>query len=87
MHATCYIGGKSILQSRTSISDFVACSIQQCSTRSPQPLVEEFTENIDEVKITGMVLFKHQCACSYTTYVVLIALTISIGTGASFTYK
>ena len=48
-------------------------------------LVEEFTENIDEVKIAGVALFEygHECACFYTFFVVLsvIALTISIEIG------
>ena len=54
-------------------------------------LAEECTENIDEVKIAGMVLFENgnECVCSYTICVVLavIALTISIGIGAYFGYK
>ena len=54
-------------------------------------LVEECTENIDEVKIVGMALFEHgnECICSYTICVVLavITLTISIEIGAYFTYK
>ena len=52
---------------------------------------EEFTENIDEVKIAEMALFEHgnECVSSYTICVILavIALTISIGIGACFTYK
>ena len=54
-------------------------------------LVEEFTENIDEVKIAGVALFEygHECACFYTFFVVLsvIALTISIEIGVYFAYK
>ena len=54
-------------------------------------LVEECTENIDEVKIIEMALFEHrnECVCSYTICVILavIALTISIGTGAYLGYK
>ena len=52
-------------------------------------LVEECTENIDKVKIAGMVLFEHGNQCSYTICVVLavIAWTISIGIGAYFAYK
>ena len=54
-------------------------------------LVEEYTENIDEVKNAEMALFKHEneCVCSYTICIVLavIALTISVGIGAYFTYK
>ena len=46
---------------------------------------EEYTENIDEVKIAD----QNECVCSYIICVVLtvIALTISIGTGAYFVYS
>ena len=54
-------------------------------------LTEECTANIDEAKLTGVPLFEHvnECACSYTVYIILavIALTVSIGVGAYFTYK
>ena len=54
-------------------------------------LIEECTENIDEVKIAKMALFEHgnERVCSYTICVILavIALTISIGIGAYFAYK
>ena len=53
-------------------------------------LVEEYTENIDEAKLTGIALFEHgnECVCSYTLCIVLgVALTICIGIGAYFTYK
>ena len=50
-------------------------------------LVEECTENINEVEIAGMAFFEHGnecvCLCSYTICVVLVVtdLTISIGAG------
>ena len=49
-------------------------------------LVEECAENIDEGKLAKA---KNECVCSYTVYIVLgvIALTICIGIGAYFTYK
>ena len=53
-------------------------------------LVEECTENIDEVKIAGMSLFErgndYKFLC--TIYVVLISIvfTISIGIGTYFIY-
>ena len=54
-------------------------------------LIEECTENIDEVKIAKMALFEHgnDRVCSYTICVILavIALTISIGIGTYFAYK
>ena len=48
-------------------------------------MIEECTENIDEVKIAD----GNECVCSYTTCVVLavIALAISIGIGAYFIYS
>ena len=53
-------------------------------------LVEECTENIDEVKIAGTALFerRNECKSSCTIYVVLIAIvfTISIGIGTYFIY-
>ena len=63
----------------------------KCRKRLIDKLVEEFTENIDEVKIAGMALFEHEnkCVCSYTICVVLavIVLTISVGIDAYFAYK
>ena len=54
-------------------------------------LVEECTENIDEVKIAEIALFEHEneCVCSHTICVVLavIALAISIGIDAYFAYN
>ena len=53
--------------------------------------MEEFNEDIDEAKLAGIALFENgnECVCSYTVCIVLtvIALTVSIGTGAYFTYK
>ena len=53
--------------------------------------MEECTENIDEAKLAGVTLFEHvnECVYSYTVCTVLavIALTVSIGVGAYFTYK
>ena len=52
---------------------------------------EECTENSDEVKIGEISLFEHgiECVYSYAICLILaiIALTISIGIGAFFTYK
>ena len=40
----------------------------KCTKQLVDKLVEECTENIDEVKITGMALFEHEneCVWSYT---------------------
>ena len=60
----------------------------KCRKKLVDKLVEECTENIDEVKIAGMALFEHgnECVCSYTICVVsaVIVLTISIWIGAYF---
>ena len=54
-------------------------------------LTEECTKNIDEAKLAGVALFEYgsECVCSYTVCIVfaVIALTVSIGIGAYFTYK
>ena len=53
--------------------------------------MKECNENIDEAKLTEIVLFEHKnnCVCSCTVFIVLavIELTVSIGIGAYFTYK
>ena len=54
-------------------------------------LIGECTKNIDEAKLAGVALFEHvnECICSYTEFIILavIALTVSIGFSAYFTYK
>ena len=54
-------------------------------------MVEECGENVDEAKLAGVTLFEHEneSVCFYTVFIVLavIALTVSIGIGAYFTYK
>ena len=54
-------------------------------------LVEECGENIDEAKLTEIALLEHVngCVCSYTVFIVLgvMALTICFGIGAYYTYK
>ena len=63
----------------------------KCRKKLVNKLVEECIENVDEVKIAGMVSFEHEneCVCSYTLCVVLavIVLTISIGIDAYLAYK
>ena len=53
--------------------------------------MKECTENIDEAKLPEVALFEdvNECVCSYTVCIVLsvIALTISIGISAYFTYR
>ena len=62
----------------------------KCRNKLVDNLVEECTENIDEVKIVGMALFerRNDCKSSFTICVVLIAIvfTISIGVGTYFIY-
>ena len=61
----------------------------KCRKRLVDKLVEEYTENADEAKLTGIALFEHGngCVCSYTVCIALtiIALTICIGIGVYFT--
>ena len=67
--------------------DYANC---KCRKKLVDKLVEECTENIDEVKIAGMALFEcgSKCKSSCTIYIVLIAIvfTISIGIGTYFIY-
>ena len=63
----------------------------KCRKKLVDKLNKECTENVDEIKIARVALFEHrnECVCSYTIYVVLavIVLTISIGIGAYFVYS
>ena len=63
----------------------------KCRKKLVDKLVEDCTENIDEVKIAGMTLFerRNECKSSCTVYVVLTAIvfTISIGIGTYFVYS
>ena len=63
----------------------------KCRKKLVDKSVEEYTENVYEVKIAEIVLFEHEneCLCSYTICAILavIILTISIGAGAYFAYK
>ena len=67
--------------------DYAYC---KCRKKLADRLVEECTENIDEVKIAEMTLFerRNDWKSSCTIYVVLIAIvfTISIGIGIYFIY-
>ena len=63
----------------------------KCRKKLVDKLVEECSENIDEIKLTEVALFEHRngCVCSYTVFIVLavIALTVSFGIGAYYTYR
>ena len=63
----------------------------ECRKNLYDKLVEECTENVDEVKIAGITLAGHEnvCVCSCTIYFVLIAVifTISIGISVYFVYS
>ena len=71
----------------TEYLDYANC---KCTKILVDKLVEEYTENIDEVKLAGMVLFERggKCKSSCTIYNVLIAIvfTISIGIGTYLIY-
>ena len=68
--------------------DYESC---KCRKKLMDKLAEEYNKNIDEARFTEIALFKHRnrCACSYTVFIVLsaIALTVSIGIDAYYTYK
>ena len=57
----------------------------QCRKKSLDKLVEECTENIDEVELARITLPEHEnmCECSCTLYITLflVLLTINIGIG------
>ena len=63
----------------------------KCRKRLVDKLLEECSENIDDTKLTDIALSEHgnECICSYTVCIVLavIALPVTIGVGACFTYK
>ena len=63
----------------------------KCRKKLVDKLVEEWGENVDEAKLAGIALFEpgNKCVCSYTVFIVLsvIALTICIGISAYFTYR
>ena len=63
----------------------------KCRKKLVDKLIEECTQNIDEVKIAEMALFEHgnEYVYPHTICVILavIALTISIGIGAYFACK
>ena len=67
--------------------DYASC---KCRKKLVDKILEECTENIDEVKIAQIALFKrrNECKSSFTIYVVLITIvfTISIGIGTYFIY-
>ena len=73
------------------IGEYLDYKSYKCRKRLVNKLVEECTENVDEVKIAGMALFENEneCVCSYKICVVfaVIVLTIRIGIGAYFAYK
>ena len=72
------------------ISEYLDYENCNCRKKIFDKLVEECTENIDEVKLAKIALFEHEneCVCSYTIFVVLavIVLTISIGICTYFVY-
>ena len=67
--------------------DYVNC---KCRKRLVDKLIEECSENIDDVTTTEIILFeaKNKCRSSCTIYVVLFAIffTICIEIGAYFIY-
>ena len=72
------------------VREYLAYENCNCRKKLVYELVEECTENIDEVKIAETALFerRNEYKSSCTIYVVLIAIvfTISIGTVTYFIY-
>ena len=71
-------------------SDYENC---KCRSNLVDKLVEECTENVDQVKIAGILLIalferRSECKSSCTTCVILIAIvfTFRIGIGTYFLY-
>ena len=62
----------------------------KCRKKLVDKLVEEHTENIDEVKIAGMALFEHgndsKSLCTICVVLIVIVFTISIEIGTYFIY-
>ena len=52
----------------------------KCGKRLVDKLEEECNENIDEPKLTEIVLFEHknECACFYTVFIILSAIVLEI---------
>ena len=73
------------------VGEYLDYENYKCRKWLVDKLMEERSENADEVKLTEIALFEHvnECACSYTVCIVLavIDLTICIGIGANSTYK
>ena len=73
------------------ISEYLDYENCKCRKRLVDKLVEECNENIDEANLTRIALFEHrnECVCCYTVFIVLtvIALTVSTGVRAYFTYR
>ena len=72
------------------VGEYLDYANWKCRKKLVDKLVDECTENTDEVKIAGMSLFErgNDCKSSCTIYVVLIAIvfSISIGIGTYFIY-
>ena len=62
------------------VGEYLNCENCKCGKRLIDKLVEEGTENIDEVKTDGMALFGrgNECKSSCTICVVLIAIVFTI---------
>ena len=60
----------------------------KCRKKLVDKLVEECTENTDEVKMTKITLAEHECKFSCTLDIALISVifTINIGIGTFFVY-
>ena len=73
------------------VGEYLNYENYKCKKKVVDKQVKECNENIDGANLTEIALFEHknECACYYTVFIVfaVIALTISIGIGAYYTYK
>ena len=73
-----------------NVGEYLDCENCKCGKQIDNKLVEECTQNIDEVKLAKITLAEHgnMCKCSCTLYIELFSvfLTKNIGIGTSFVY-
>ena len=73
-----------------NVGEYLDCENCKCWKQIDNKLVEECTQNIDEVKLAKITLAEHgnMCKCSCTLHIELFSvfLTKNIGIGTSFVY-
>ena len=73
-----------------NVGEYLDCENCKRRNRLVDKLVEECSENFDEAKLAGIALSEpgneYLCSCTVCIVSAVIALTVSIGIGAYFTY-